>query len=427
MANYGTFNSAALPDGSEYYVLLPDNYTPTQQYPVLLFLHGGGQEGNVPSLTSPWFNTPAFRSAYPAIVVEPVLAGASVSVTWGGFYGDTAANTPGENDALAAVAQVMSQYSADPNRVYVTGLSLGGYGSWDLMIKYNAYDGTQGRIFAAGMPLAGGEASSPNLTTAAIVAELQNVPIWAIDSGGDADMGWDVAMASALGTSGAYHYTQQGGGEDVWDSTYPMPFGTPYYSWLFSQSASVAGGGTLAVQDTTTGSSLTPLIEAYSGPVAGLQDACIIITSDSLNISASTPNWFIHTGSGNDAIAVSSGTNVVDGGTGSNFLTSGSGTDTFFIDDRTPAADIWSTVNNFHVGDSVTIWGITPQDFALTWADGQGAGGFTGLTLHVTAADRPTASLTLVGFSQADLSSGRVSVSFGTVGGSDYMYVHANS
>jgi hypothetical protein len=47
------------------------------------------------------------------------------------------------------------------------------------MLKYNAYDGTQGRVFAAGMPLAGGEASSgfTSLPNAAVVSELQDVPI----------------------------------------------------------------------------------------------------------------------------------------------------------------------------------------------------------------------------------------------------------
>ena len=96
-----------------------------------------------------------------------------------------------------------------------------------------------------------------------------------------------------------------------------------------------------------------------------------------------------------DAIAANSGINVLDGGTGSNFLTGGSGTDTFFVDDRGPTADIWSTVNGFHAGDAATIWGVTPQDFGLTWVDGQGAAGYTGLTLHATASGKPTASLTL--------------------------------
>ena len=142
---------------------------------------------------------------------------------------------------------------------------------------------------------------------------------------------------------------------------------------------------------------------------------------------ATTPNWFVHSGGGEDAIAVASGTNVLDGGTGSNFLTGGSGTDTFFVDDRGPTADIWSTVNGFHAGDAATIWGVTPQDFILSWVDGQGATGYSGLTLHATGPGQPTASLTLAGYTSADLSDERLSVSFGTVGGSAYMYVHGNS
>ena len=183
----------------------------------------------------------------------------------------------------------------------------------------------------------------------------------------------------------------------------------------------------LAILDTTTGQPLSATAQPYTGPVSGLTSEYINITTDSLNINASTPNWFIHTGSGNDAIAVSSGTNVLDGSTGSNFLTGGTGDDTFFVDDRGPTSAIWDTVNNFHSGDAATIWGVTPNDFTLSWVDRQGAIGYTGLTLHATAAGVPTASLTLVGFTRADLNNGRLSISYGTVGGSDYMYVHANS
>ncbi len=195
----------------------------------------------------------------------------------------------------------------------------------------------------------------------------------------------------------------------------PAPSGTPS-----------AG---IAVFDTTTNQPVAAVGQAYTGPVAGLQNEYINVTSDNLSIATATPNWFIHSGSGDDAIAVNSGTNVLDGGTGSNFLTGGSGTDTFFVDDRVAPADIWSTVVGFHAGDAATIWGVTPQDFSLAWVDGQGAAGFTGLTLHATASGRPTASLTLAGYSQADLGNGRLSVSFGTdpASGSAYMSVHGNT
>jgi Ca2+-binding RTX toxin-like protein len=139
---------------------------------------------------------------------------------------------------------------------------------------------------------------------------------------------------------------------------------------------------------------------------------------------------FIHSGSGNDALNVSevNGNNILDGSTGSNFLVGGTGTDTFFVDDRGPTADLWSTVTNFHAGDSATIWGVTSADFNLSWTDGQGAVGYTGVTLHATAAGKPTASLTLAGFTQADMADGRLSVGFGNdaASGSAYMYIHAN-
>jgi serralysin len=184
----------------------------------------------------------------------------------------------------------------------------------------------------------------------------------------------------------------------------------------------------IAAFDTTTNQPLGVVGQVYAGPVIGLQNEYINITSDSLNIGVTTDNWFIHSGAGTDAIAAHGGTNVLDGGTGSNFLTGGSGTDTFFVDDRDPTADIWSTVVGFHAGDAATIWGVTPQDFGLSWVDGQGEAGFTGLTLHATAAGKPTASLTLAACSQADMASGRISVSFGNdpASGSSYMYVHGN-
>jgi Ca2+-binding RTX toxin-like protein len=185
----------------------------------------------------------------------------------------------------------------------------------------------------------------------------------------------------------------------------------------------------LGALDTTTGSPFDASPHAYTGPVGGLFGEYINITSDSLNLSAGVNDLFLHTGGGTDAIAARGGTNVLDGGTGSNFLTGGTGTDTFFVDDRAATSDIWSTVGGFHASDAATIWGVTPQDFGLAWVDGQGAAGFTGLTLHATAAGKPIASLTLSGFSQTDLTNGRLSVSFGSdpASGSAYMYVHGNS
>jgi hypothetical protein len=181
--------------------------------------------------------------------------------------------------------------------------------------------------------------------------------------------------------------------------------------------------------DTTTDKSIGAITQAYTGPVAGLQHQYIDTSPDNLNITATTPNWFLHTGAGEDAITVNSGTNVLDGGTGSNFLTGGSGVDTFFADDRLAAADIWSTIVGFHAGDEVTIWGVTPHDFTFDFEDNQGAAGFTGLTFHATAAGHPIASVTLAGFSTLDLADGRITETAGLDGtsGSTFTNFHANS
>ena len=181
------------------------------------------------------------------------------------------------------------------------------------------------------------------------------------------------------------------------------------------------------ITDMTTGASSSAAGNAYSGPVAGLLHQYVTVSTDNLNIAASGPNVFIHSGSGNDALDVSraGGNNVLDGSTGSNFLVGGAGRDTFFVDDRAPAADIWSTVVNFHGGDDATIFGVTPSNFALDWEDGQGAAGSTGLTLHATAPGKPVASITLAGYTKADLG-GRLSVSFGNEQGNAgaYLYIH---
>jgi V8-like Glu-specific endopeptidase len=188
----------------------------------------------------------------------------------------------------------------------------------------------------------------------------------------------------------------------------------------------------LSVNDTSVGTSVSAIAQQYTGPVAGLLNQYINITADSLNIAVTSPGWFLHSGSGTDAIAASSGTNVLDGGTGSNFLTGGTGNDTVFLDNRGPNADLWSTVVGFHAGDAATIWGVTPTDFAINTFDNRGAAGYTGLTFGFTAIGKPNASLTLAGFASADLTSGRLTVAYGTtpdqsgLSGSTYMLITGN-
>ena len=199
-------------------------------------------------------------------------------------------------------------------------------------------------------------------------------------------------------------------------------------AWVHQDDAGAAGPSVQAYDATLRQSVPDALSHFYTGPVAGIQEQYVTVSPDNLSITAGAPNYFIHTGSGNDAISVLSGTNALDGGAGSNFLAGGTGTDTFYVDDRGAGADIWSTVAHFHAGDSATVLGVSPGLSVLNWADGQGTPGFTGLTLHASTAGRPTASLTLAGFTQADMASGRLAVQYGydAASASSYLYVHDN-
>ena len=81
--------------------------------------------------------------------------------------------------------------------------------------------------------------------------------------------------------------------------------------------------------------------------------------------------------------------------------------------------------SNFLAGGAATVWGVSSSTVTLSWADNAGAPGHTGLTLHARTAGGASASLTLVGFKQADLS-GRLSTQFGlnASSGSSFLTIH---
>ena len=151
----------------------------------------------------------------------------------------------------------------------------------------------------------------------------------------------------------------------------------------------------------------------------------------SVAISSATPNVFIRTGGGDDAIQVTSGTNVLDGGTGSNFLVGGTGadggTDTFFTDARATNANggapVWNTLVNFHAGDAATLWGFLPGVGSWRWDGISGADGYVGATLRADTRGTGTAdaSITFAGLSVAQAQA--LQASTGSVGGQAYLFL----
>jgi predicted peptidase len=121
------------------------------------------------------------------------------------------------------IAALKDEYPIDENRIYLTGQSLGGWGTWDLIAK-------QPEIFAAAVPVCGG--GDPN---AAIGP--RDIPIWAFHGRRDAQIPVErsremVAASQDAGVS--VRYTEyEFLGHDIWDKAYSEP---DLIDWLFSQS-----------------------------------------------------------------------------------------------------------------------------------------------------------------------------------------------
>ena len=148
--------------------------------------------------------------------------------------------------------------------------------------------------------------------------------------------------------------------------------------------AKPADGQIFNLTNVTLGLNTTDAGTVYHGPVSYLQHQFIWSSPDAVAMSATAPNVFLHGGAAGDALAVKSGQNVLDGGGGSNFLVGGIGEgsqDTFFVDGR-GGVETWSTIVNFHPGDSATIFGFHQGVSTLPFTDSDGAEGYKGLTIH---------------------------------------------
>jgi predicted peptidase len=203
------FEYAASPRQSMGYLLyLPTKYTSeTEKSPLILFLHGSGERGS--SLQQVKRHGPPRlveeRSDLPFIVVSPQLSA------------DFRLFSPA---ALAALLDdVVAKYRVDTDRIYVTGLSMGGGGTWHLAAL-------QPDRFAAIAPICG-------WTDARDGVKLKRLPIWAIHGDDDGAVPYmeTQQMVDALRDAGGdVKFTVfRGGGHDTWTAIYGMP---EFYDWL---------------------------------------------------------------------------------------------------------------------------------------------------------------------------------------------------
>lgn len=194
----------------KYYLYKPDNYDPHRQYPLLLLLHGQSRhmKGGATYLTS------GAQYTHPAFIVVPI---APAEMIWGSMRHNEPEALP---LALDAIRDVQKKYSIDPKRIYVSGYSMGGTGTFAMVQNYPD-------VFAAAMPLCGAWPTEQANNFPA------DVPIFAIHGSKDGPEA-SRNIVNALKSAGktAFYSEYPNIGHNVWDYVYTD---IRIWNWLFSQ------------------------------------------------------------------------------------------------------------------------------------------------------------------------------------------------
>jgi len=212
-----------------YRLLSPKAVEEGQKYPLVIFLHGAGERGTdnkiqlVHGMND--FASDAIMDKYPAFVIAPQCPEERkwVEVDWT-LESHTIPAEPSIPLAatFALIDRFTAQHPVDKSRIYITGLSMGGYGTWDALAR-------SPELFAAAVPICGG--GDP-----ATAGKFKDVPLWAFH--GDQDTAVKpkrsremIDVLRKLG--GTPKYTEyEGVAHDSWTQTYADP---AMYEWLFAQ------------------------------------------------------------------------------------------------------------------------------------------------------------------------------------------------
>jgi len=187
-------------DTLQYRLLFPDADT-LRRYPLVVFLHGSGERGSDNEAQLKWgvsnFATDHNMTLHPAIVIAPQCPEKD---GWSNFTrGKTSADihlmaTPSKpmDLLIGLIQELIKKMPVDPNRIYITGLSMGGYGTFDAIERYPD-------LFAAAVPVCGGG----DLSKADLIA---HIPIWIFHGAEDPAVktAYSLDMAEALTKAGAH-------------------------------------------------------------------------------------------------------------------------------------------------------------------------------------------------------------------------------
>lgn len=221
-----------------YQVYVPREFDRRKLWPVILFLHGGGEYGSDGMRQTTVGLATAIRrdpDRFPAIVVFP-QAKSDSTPGW---------QLEGGKAAMAALDRSIKEFRGDKNRVYLTGLSAGGNGSWHLASQYP-------NRFAAALIICGfifefeGRASSVHYPALApkgesnayeyIASRVSSIPIWLFHGDADGAVTVDESrrmFAELKKTRANIQYTELPGvGHNAWDPAYSR---ADVIEWMLKQ------------------------------------------------------------------------------------------------------------------------------------------------------------------------------------------------
>jgi predicted peptidase len=201
---------------ADYLLHLPPGYgaDTTKRWPLVLFLHGAGERGTNLQIVAKHGPPKIDLAKNEFITVAPQCPSGQI---W-------------SNDLLLALLdEIESKYAVDTKRVYLTGLSMGGFGTWSLGLSHP-------EKFAAIAPICGGgDFITPLL---ADKAKLVSLPIWAFHGGKDPVVPLEesermVNCLKKMGVNEVKLTVYPEAGHDSWTQTYTNP---ELFQWFLKHS-----------------------------------------------------------------------------------------------------------------------------------------------------------------------------------------------
>lgn len=213
-------------DTLNYRQLLSD-YDPITKYPLVIFLHGSGERGNDNEAQLKWgvlnFASNENMKMHPSIIIAPQCP---KNMGWDNFSEEDMSLQPSPTKPMKLLMELINEailkLPVDTNRIYITGLSMGGFGTYDAITRHP-------ELFAAAVPVCGGG----DVTKAQSIA---HIPIWIFHGAQDGAVNPVLSqnMVEALTKEGAHPgYTQYPEtGHFSWIAAYSD---TMMMEWLYSQ------------------------------------------------------------------------------------------------------------------------------------------------------------------------------------------------